>query len=140
MTRKLFDFSRDSAGVATVELALVLPILLSVFLGAYSIWDAASRRQNLNAALDVGEQYYINGGSNDDAASQAIQGAWQYRPNNSSISLTRACQCGTVAQACSTLCSGSIAPSAYVTMRLTAVDQTAMISPNMAASRVVRVR
>ncbi len=140
MIRKQSDFARDARGVATVELALVLPILLGVFLGAYSVWDAASRQQNLSAALDAGEQYYINGGSNDSMATQAIQGAWQYRPNNSSVSLTRACQCGNAAQSCSTLCSGNIAPSAYVTMRLTAVDQTAMISPNLAASRVVRVR
>lgn len=140
MTRKIFDFAGDRRGVATVELALVLPIILGVFLGAYSVWDAASRKQNLAAALDAGAQYYINGGSNDGLASQAIQGAWQYRPQNSSVSVTRACQCGNTAQSCSTLCSGGIAPSAYVTMSLTAIDQTAMISPSIAASRVVRVR
>lgn len=140
MMRKLFAFAADRRGVATVELALVLPIILGVFLTGYSIWDAASRHQNLNAALDAGAQYYINGGSSDSIASAAIQSAWQYRPNSSSIDVTRSCSCSNVAQSCSTLCTGGIAPKAYVQMTLTAVDQGAFMAPSQTATRVVRVR
>ena len=140
MMRKLTDLAADRRGVATVELALVLPVILGVFLTGYSMWDAATRHQNLNAALDAGAQYYINGGSSDDIASQAIQSAWQYRPNSSSINVARSCSCSGVAQSCSTLCSGGIAPTAYVQMTVSAVDQGAFMSPSQSATRVVRVR
>jgi len=140
MIRRRLPFRSDVSGVATIELALIMPALAGLIVGAYSLWDAAGRHQNLSSALDVGAQYYINGGSDDSVASQAIQDAWQYRPQNSGVSITRDCRCGSTPLSCSSTCAGGAAPSVYVTMRLTSSETGVMIDPQLSASRVVRVR
>ena len=138
--RWLARFGGDRRGVAAVELALVAPILTGVILGSYSLWDAASRRQDVRSALNTGSQYYFNGGSDDAAASQVVQSAWQRRPTVSSISITRSTACGATPLVGGTTCPDGSQPATYVQMQLTANDPTAMMTPQVLETRVVRVR
>lgn len=140
MIRLIRAFARDNRGVAAVELAAVAPILAGMFLGAYSVWDAASRRQDLRSALEAGAQYYINGGSDDAVASQIVAGAWSRRPNESTLTVTRNCKCQVTPLSCSSLCAGNAAPSIYAQITVTANDPGATISPRLTESRVIRVR
>ncbi|HQT51990.1 MAG TPA: hypothetical protein PKX06_00695 [Phenylobacterium sp.] len=116
------------------------PLLAGLVLASYALWDTASRRQDERAALNVGVQYYFHGGGDDTMASQLILNAWQRRPVDSTLNLTRTCMCETVPLACNSLCSGGAPPSVYVKMQLTANDPKALTNPEVVDSRVVRVR
>ena len=133
-------FRSDERGVAALEMAIVTPLLAGLVLASYALWDTASRRQDERAALNVGIQYYIHGGGDDAMASQLVLNAWQRRPTDSSLTLTRDCMCDTLPLACGSLCLGGVAPSVYVKMQLTANDPAAFTSPEIVDSRVVRVR
>jgi Flp pilus assembly protein TadG len=138
--RWLACFAGDRRGVAAVELALIAPIIAGVMLSSYSLWDAGSRRQDLRAALNTGSEYYFNGGRCDSVASQAIQSAWQRRPSDSSINITRSCACGATPLVCSATCPDGSQPATYVQMQLVANDPAAMMDQNVLETRVVRVR
>lgn len=133
-------FRSDERGVAALEMAMVTPLLAGLVLASYALWDTASRRQDERAALNVGVHYYIHGGADDTMASQLVLNAWQRRPEDSALNLTRTCMCETVPLACNSLCSGGTPPSVYVRMQLTGNDPTALTNPEVVESRVVRVR
>lgn len=140
MMRWLARYAGDARGVAAVELALVAPVIAGVMLGSYSLWDAASRRQDLRAALNTGAQYYFNGGNDDSVASGAIQSAWQRRPTDSSINITRSCACGATTLVCTSACTDGSQPATYVQMQLVANAPSAMMTQSVLETRVVRVR
>lgn len=140
MIRLIRAFAKDNRGVAAVELATIAPIIAGMFLGAYSVWDAASRRQDLRSALEAGAQYYINGGIDDATASQIVASAWSRRPTDSTLTITRNCKCLVTPLSCSSLCANNAAPSIYAQIIVTSNDPGATISQRLSESRVIRVR
>lgn len=138
--RKLIAFWRDRDGAALVELAFVAPIIGGVVAVSFAVWDVASRQQDMRAALEVGSEYYMSGGTDDDVARTAAAEAWRHRPADGQVQSDRICRCGAVTAICTDLCADNRPPSVYV--RLTASGSTpgAMFSPYQSAERVVRVR
>lgn len=140
MTRNPLHALLDRRGNAAVEFAIIAPVIFGLFLTSYSIWEAGNRGRDMNSALDAGAAYYMSGGSDDTAATQAIQGAWSHKPSDASIALDHNCLCQTIPLACSSLCADNSAPGEYVDMKLTANTPTAMSSQQIVKHRVVRVR
>jgi Flp pilus assembly protein TadG len=137
MTR---TFLSDRRGNAAVEFALVAPILAALFLTSYGIWEASARGRDMSSALDAGAADYMNGGADDAAAKLILQSAWQNKPTDASVDLTRNCMCQTVPLACTSLCADNSAPADYVDMKLGATDPDALRSPQILTHRVIRVR
>lgn len=140
MSRLLFRALVDRRGNAAVEFAIIAPIIAGLFLTSYGLWEASARSRDMNSALDAGAAYYLNGGSDDTAATQAMQSAWSSRPADSSINLDHNCMCQTTPLACTSLCADNSAPGDYVDMKLSATSPNALASQQLLRHRVVRVR
>ncbi|MGJ3648771.1 TadE/TadG family type IV pilus assembly protein [Sphingomonas sp. GlSt437] len=86
MTRRLF---RDERGIALVEFALSVPLLLLMFIGSYQLTDAISAYRKVTTATraiaDLSSQYTTVSNSDLDnilAASQQIMAPYKYANAN----------------------------------------------------------
>lgn len=139
--RKLLQFGRDIGGVAALEMALIAPLIAGMALVSYSIWQLASTKQDMRAALKVGASYYMNGGGDDTAARALILSSWERSPQDANATVSRACLCGAAAAAsCNTACPDQTPPAVYITLSASASAPTGMASVPISSSNVVRVR
>ena len=123
-----------------MELALIAPFVAAIALAMFAAWDAASRVENLRAALKAGSKYYMNGGADDATAKSVVISAWQKPPEQRTVTITRACQCGVNPLACNVLCSDGAPPAVFAVLHGTATTAGAIIQPSISAQQVVRVR
>lgn len=140
MIKLIARFARHQRGAAAVELAMIAPVIAGLFITSFGIWEAATRARTMNSALDAGAAYYMNGGTVDSAAILAIEGAWEHRPEHSSVVINHSCQCQATPLSCSSLCADQSAPGDYADMQLVAEDPTALTRNELIENRVVRVR
>lgn len=138
--RKLINFWRDQRGAAIVEMAFIAPIIGGMAAVSFAAWDVASRQQDMRAALEVGAEYYMNGGSSDDIAKSTAVQAWRNAPDDALVTSERVCRCGTTVTICTNLCTGNVPPSVYVRMTASGTSPEAMFTPHQSAERIVRVR
>lgn len=138
--RNLIQFWRDQRGAAILEMAFVAPIIGGMAAVSFAAWDAASRQQDMRAALEVGAEYYMNGGASDDVAEATATGAWRNAPEDAVVTSERICRCGTTVTICTNLCTGNTPPSVYVHLSASATSPEAMFGAQQSAERVVRVR
>lgn len=133
-------FREDRRAAAAVEMALIAPVLAVLAITSFTVWDAATRGQDMRVALKTGAQYYMNGGLDDAAAQSVTMSAWQNAPSGASVVVTRSCYCVTTPQSCSILCAGNTPPSVYATLTAKGSWTMADANPNLTETRVVRVR
>lgn len=138
--RKLTQFWRDQRGAAILEMAFVAPIIGGMAAVSFAAWDVASRQQDMRAALEVGAEYYMNGGSSDEVAKTAAAGSWRNAPEDALVASERVCRCGTTVTICTSMCTGDVPPSVYVHLTASGTSPEAMFTPHQSAERVVRVR
>lgn len=138
--RKLTSFWRDQRGAAIVEMAFIAPIIGGMAAVSFAAWDVASRQQDMRAALEVGAEYYMNGGASDDIAMTAATQAWRNAPDDALVTSERVCRCGTTVTICTNMCTGNVPPSVYVRMTASGTSPEAMFTPHQSAERIVRVR
>lgn len=137
---RLRSVLRDQRGAAAVEFAFIVPILASLAVVSYGVWEASARNQNLRSALRLGTQYYMNGGGSDTAARNVALAGWSRKPQGGDIAVSRMCRCGDIVTACSNLCTGSKPPAIYVTLTGSATTADAMFNKSISAEKVIRVR
>jgi Flp pilus assembly protein TadG len=138
--RKLIEFWRDQRGVAIVEMAFIAPIIGGMAAVSFAAWDVASRQQDMRAALEVGAEYYMNGGGSDDVAMTAATQAWRNAPGDGRVASERICRCGVTVTTCTSMCTGDTPPSVYVRMTASGTTPEAMFTPHQSAERIIRVR
>jgi Flp pilus assembly protein TadG len=138
--RSFTNFWRDQRGAAIVEMAFIAPVIGGMAAVSFAAWDAASRQQDMRAALEIGAEYYMNGGGSDEIATTAATNAWRNRPEDGVVTSERVCRCGTVVTICANLCTGATPPSVYVHLTAAGATPEAMFTPHQWAERVVRVR
>ncbi|MFC3080544.1 TadE/TadG family type IV pilus assembly protein [Phenylobacterium terrae] len=138
--RKLINFWRDQRGAAIVEMAFIAPIIGGMAAVSFAAWDVASRQQDMRAALEVGAEYYMNGGASDDIAKTTATQAWRNAPDDALVTSERICRCGTTVTICTNMCTGNVPPSVYVRMTASGTSPEAMFTPHQSAERIVRVR
>ena len=133
-------FARDQRGAALVEFAMIAPIFA---LGVVLIGDTAtlvSRYFDMRAAVSSGSQYVMLGGTEVGVARQVATQSWTSQAQGSTVTATKACICGTTANACNVLCPDQSVPQAYYTIQADSTFQGALISTPLTAQQVVRVR
>ena len=138
--KRLGGILRDTMGVAALETALVAPILAGLGLLSFSVWQTASRTEDMRLALKAGSTYYMNGGTDDSTAQGLILQSWPTSPANAAVSVQRICQCAGVAATCGTLCSGTTPPAVYVTLSAAATASNGVSNIPLSEQKVIRVR
>lgn len=85
------DYGRDSSGVAAVEFALIVPILLALFLGGIEYSRATMYARRFNQVTAMASDLIAREAQLDDAKllgiSQAIDTAWGNLDNHDSLRL-----------------------------------------------------
>jgi Flp pilus assembly protein TadG len=139
MTR-FFRTLRDDRGVAAIEFALILPILVAMVLFGLDGWMRINQVSQMRSALQAGARYYQGGGSDDAAAAQLAMAAWASQPGDAAVNSARACTCGGAGASCSSLCANLDVPHTYVTLTATGTFAGLMHSQSLSESGEVRVR
>ena len=125
------DDTRDdrwSAGSASVELALISPILILLFFGMWDFGRAWNETARLASAAHAGAQYGAqSAGSAADATgiAQAARDDAADATDALTVAATQVCQCPSGAQtACNATCGAAGQPRMYVQVQVTELFQT----------------
>ncbi len=105
--RRLLRLRRRS-GTASIELALLVPVLAAVLVGMFDWGLAIEQRIRLQTAARAGAQQALRTPSDTAAISAAVRAA---APDFSTLSVNASpvwCECGTTATACGSGCDGGI--------------------------------
>ena len=140
MMRPLHSFIDDRRGIAGVEFAFIAPIVIGLLVLAVDGWQRESQISDMRTAMHTGARYYETGGSDDTVAQTVSTAAWSTKPPNGAVTAVRACTCGSLPVACTTVCSGSSLPSVFVTLSATGTYTGLMQSHVLSQSDVIRVR
>jgi Flp pilus assembly protein TadG len=132
-------FANDRRGTAAVEMAFIAPVVAVLAISAYSVWEAASRGQDMRVALKTGAEYYMNGGTSDSTAQSVTLSAWQNPPSGATVTISRSCYCIATPQDCSTACATGITRSLYATITAKATQSSAALDQTLTELRVIRV-
>jgi len=138
--RRLSFFLSDNRGVAAVEMAFIAPVIAGLAFASVNLWEAASRKQEMSAAVHTASQYYLSGGQDDSDAQGLAMSAWDGRPDDGAVSITRSCRCGVTAATCSALCESGQPPAVLVRITAQATSPGAAFQANQSKIEVVRVR
>lgn len=139
MTRFLIRYVDDRRGVAAVEFALLVPVLVGVLVLSYAAWESGVRKQNMRSALKTAAEYYMNGGVTDADAQEVALVSWDKRPSNALVTTSRKCRCGSLTVECSSVCDAG-PPAVYVTVYARAEIPDALFGSVESAERTIRVR
>lgn len=126
MARRISIFWRKMkaiSGMASVETALVAPVLIILLIGLFDIGRYVSDRGKMTRAVKAGGHYFMVGGGDVDAAKSIIQTNLSSAFGDryvSQVTVTQYCQCGTATYVCNANCSDGNAPNAYFKMTLNA--------------------
>jgi Flp pilus assembly protein TadG len=127
----------DESGNSAIELAMVAPVIAGMAVVSFGIWQSGSENQDARAALDVAAEYYMAGGTNDDAAKTLVRDAWRNRPADAAVNSSRSYKCGETAATETTVCAGNRTPATYVTLVATGGGAE---QHSISEQKVVRVR
>lgn len=130
----------DRRGGAAVEFAVLVPLFGAILIGLMLAWEPATAMLKLRAAVHAGATYVRDGGTDDANTATVVREAWDSRPAGASISVTRACLCGSTVHACTTVCSDRTPPTVYVTVAASTTDMSRSFAKTLARSEVIRVR
>jgi Flp pilus assembly protein TadG len=130
----------DERGVAALEMALVAPVIAGLAFLSINLWEATMRRQQMDEALRVSSQYYLNGGSSDTDAKQLGVSAWVNKPANGKIDIDRLYRCGATSATATTVCSGFVPPATIVRITASGTTPGATFQATQVRQEMVRVR
>jgi Flp pilus assembly protein TadG len=139
--RNMLAFGRDDSGVAAVEFAIIAPAIAGIAMTSFMLWEGMARHRTMERALNVGAEYYMNGGVSDSEAVAAVTSAWSNRPDGGTVEAERVYRCGeAVHLSSSTLCPTSKPPAVYVELSASASKPGSLVYETVVGERVVRVR
>jgi Flp pilus assembly protein TadG len=109
-------FFRDEGGVGAIEFALIAPMLALVLLGIISGWSYYLQDSDMRDSVETAGKYYIQGGTNDATALSIAEAAWDDKPSDGTVALTRTCICAGAAASCSGVCGSGSVPEIHLTI------------------------
>jgi Flp pilus assembly protein TadG len=140
---KLTRFRQGDSGVSGIEFALILPMLAIIVIGLFNGWSLYRTYEQMREAATAGQNYLLQGGTNDARALDIANQVWSTRPAEASANITRACLCNSATASCTALCVATQSPpQAFVTIRLTGVwtDTLNIAAKPVAVELTTRVR
>lgn len=146
MARCIFHLNRIKRGIsglASVEAALIAPVLIILLIGLVDIGRYVSDRGKMTRAVKSGGHYFMVGGADTDAARSLIQSNLtsafgdRYAPQ---VAVTQYCQCGGAVAVCNANCSNGAAPNAYFKMTLSAEYRGIFLNRTHEIDDDVRIR
>lgn len=141
MFRKQLSLLRfDRRGNAAVEFALLLPFLSVAVTSLSDVANISMGASQMQTAIRASIQYVMDGGSDMSVAQQQGTNAWSGKPSDGSISVSEACECGTTAATCGTLCTDGSDPATYVTGTATGTLGGSFVKISKTVTQVVRVQ
>lgn len=121
-------FRRSSFGGAAVELAVIFPVLLLLFIGAVDYgrlyYTSITVANAARAGAEYGARDFTTSGDTDSMKAFAQQDGLE--AGTLTLSARRYCQCGGAANGC-TACSGGAAPDVFI--EVVATKSVAMSLP-----------
>ena len=148
--RSLPAFVREAAGNVAVEFAFLLPILAYSFVGAVDLGFGIYREMQVKQAAQVGAEYAVVNGFNEDAIAKAITNATSYSGVAADPAPTSFCGCvsnnAIVGAACGSYCSDGNMAGTYATVHASRRYSTLFRYPyipdnfNMSAKATVRLQ
>jgi Flp pilus assembly protein TadG len=100
---------RRRAGTASIELALLVPVLAAVLVGMFDWGLAIEQRIRLQTAARAGAQQALRTPADTAAITAAVRAA---APDFQALTISPSpiwCECGTTATACTSACEGGLA-------------------------------
>lgn len=131
---------RDDRGVAAVEFALILPLLVGMLLFGLDGWMRIDATSRMRSGLQAGARYYQSGGSDDVAAANLAMQAWASRPGDAAVNASRSCLCGTAPTDCASLCGGNKLPNAYISLTATGSYTGILHTQSLTENSALRIR
>ncbi|MER8879144.1 MULTISPECIES: TadE/TadG family type IV pilus assembly protein [unclassified Mesorhizobium] len=138
-------FGSDS-GIASVEFALVVPILCLVLLAIIDGWSFVSGALSMRAGVKTAANLVMQGAA-DDAATQTVAlSSWENHPDDAQVTLSRKHMCGITVVDPSVLCDGLKASAVFVEIQATATWSPPFsfgefsLSRELSHKQVIRVR
>ncbi|MGX5800635.1 TadE/TadG family type IV pilus assembly protein [Bradyrhizobium sp. Arg314] len=107
-------FGRDRAGIAAVELAMVMPVLCATLLGVVDGWSYVTSSLAMRAGVKTAANFVMAGATDDNATQAVALAGWEHKPGDAAVAITRIYQCGTTVVTSTTICSGQKVPSVFV--------------------------
>ena len=109
----------DRTGIAAIEFAIVIPLLMLLFVGLVDLGIGVYRSMEVKEAAQAGAQYAVVNGFNASAISTAVTSATRYASIAASPAPTEFCGCpsntGVTNAACGSTCSSGYTAGTYVT-------------------------
>ena len=106
----MFRILHSEKGLAAIEFALIVPILLIVLLGAISLWSVIAQSSDMQDSVEAAASYLLQGGTDDNKALAIAGSAWRNRPADGEITIARVCSCSDAGASCSDPCPGTLLP------------------------------
>lgn len=129
----LLRFLREAEGVAAIEFAVIVPVLIVLMVCTVEFGLAFHHRMQVHNAAQAGAQYAMVRGFNASAITSAVLNATSYAEISATPAPTQFCGCATEAgvteTACGTPCPGGTTPGSYVRVSAHAVHRTLVPYP-----------
>ena len=133
-------FWRDIRGAAAVEMAMIAPFIGGLALLGMSVWQTASRIEDMRGALQSGVRYYMSGGFDDTAGRTFAMSSWDKKPSDGNISVQRVCKCEETVSTCGQLCPDQSPPAMFINLNATGTASNGVSTFSLDETKVVRVR
>jgi Flp pilus assembly protein TadG len=140
MIRLLRRFRAATDGAALVEFAIVVPILSAFVIGIVQYGGMIVAFQQMHDGVANAAVYVMRGGSDSTTIQGVATAAWRNKPADASVSVTQACSCAGVGQACNVLCADGSYPQAFTTISATGTYTGVWGNQSMSTSQVVRTQ
>jgi Flp pilus assembly protein TadG len=111
-------FAQQKNGVAAVEQALAIPVLLLLLSGAVDLGFALYQSSSLSGAARAGAQYAVRFPSDADGIKEVVKQAVSLDPASLTIASSVSCECADGTPALCTDTCGGTAPTTYVTVNV----------------------
>lgn len=123
MGRRALRIVRDKSGIAAVEFAMVLPVLLLVCFGIADGWSYVTTYLQMRAGVKTAANLVMAGAGSDaakDTGTQAVAlSSWNNKPDDAAVVLVRSYMCGTTVVGKTTVCGGKKLPTVFVQITAT---------------------
>ena len=120
----------DRTGLAAIEFAIVIPLLMLMFVGLVDLGMGVYRSMEVKDAAQAGAQYAVVNGFNASAIQTAVTSATRYASIAASPAPTQFCGCASTTGVTNATC-GATCPNGFTAGTYVAVSATATYYPSL---------